>query len=54
MVGGLLADPELADSVIADGSADLVALGESLRAEPRWPHYAQSVLFDQENENEPQ
>jgi 2,4-dienoyl-CoA reductase-like NADH-dependent reductase (Old Yellow Enzyme family) len=54
MVGGLLADPELSDSVIADGSADLVALGESLRAEPRWPHYAQSVLFDQENENEPQ
>jgi 2,4-dienoyl-CoA reductase-like NADH-dependent reductase (Old Yellow Enzyme family) len=53
MVGGLLADPELADSVIADGSADLVALGESLRAEPRWPHYAHSVLFDREQENEP-
>ena len=44
MVGGLLADPELADSVVADGSADLVALGESLRAEPRWPHYAHSVF----------
>ncbi len=54
MVGGLLADPELADSVIADGSADLVALGESLRAEPRWPLYAHSVLIEQNDENEQQ
>lgn len=48
MVGGLLADAELADSVIADGSADLVALGESLRTEPRWPHYAYAVLSARE------
>ncbi|GAB4108634.1 MAG: NADH:flavin oxidoreductase [Roseiflexaceae bacterium] len=44
MVGGLLADAELADSVIRDGSVDLVALGESLRAEPRWPQYARHAL----------
>lgn len=52
MVGGLLADPELADSVVADGSADLVALGESLRAEPRWPQYAHSVLIEQNDGDE--
>lgn len=44
MVGGLLADAELADSVIRDGSADLVTLGESLRVEPRWPQYARTAL----------
>lgn len=52
MVGGLLADPELADSVVADGSADLVALGESLRAEPRWPQYAHSILVEQSGDGQ--
>lgn len=46
MVGGLLADAELADRVIREGSADLVALGESLRAEPRWPQYAHQTLTE--------
>lgn len=46
MVGGLLADPELANSVIRDGSADIVALGESLRTEPRWPQYALATLAE--------
>ncbi len=44
MVGGLLADAELADSVIREGSADIVALGETLRAEPAWPQYARQML----------
>lgn len=46
MVGGLLADAELADSVIRDGSVDLVALGESLRASPLWPQYARLALSE--------
>jgi 2,4-dienoyl-CoA reductase-like NADH-dependent reductase (Old Yellow Enzyme family) len=44
MVGGLLADAELANQVIAEGSADLVTLGEVLRAEPNWPIHARNVL----------
>lgn len=37
MVGGLLDEPALADSVIREGSADIVALGERLRVAPDWP-----------------
>jgi len=44
MVGGLLDDPELADSVVRDGSADLVAIGERLRIEPDWPRQAWTIL----------
>lgn len=44
MVGGLMADAELADSVIRDRSADLVSLGESLRMDPRWPEHARAML----------
>jgi 2,4-dienoyl-CoA reductase-like NADH-dependent reductase (Old Yellow Enzyme family) len=44
LVGGLLDDPTLADSVIRDGSADLVALGEVLRTEPLWPQEAWAAL----------
>ncbi len=41
---GQLGDPILADSVIRDGSLDLVMLNGSLRANPDWPRYAYDVL----------
>lgn len=44
MVGDLLGDVELADSVIREGHADLVALNETLRMEPDWPQHARTEL----------
>lgn len=44
MVGGLLDDPALADSAIRDKCADLVAVGERLRADPAWPLAARAAL----------
>jgi len=44
LVGGLLDDAELADSVIRDGAADLIAVGERLRSEPDWPRAAHNYL----------
>ncbi len=44
LVGGLSDDPALADSVIRDGSADLVALSEILRTAPHWPRDAWAAL----------
>jgi 2,4-dienoyl-CoA reductase-like NADH-dependent reductase (Old Yellow Enzyme family) len=44
MVGGLSDDVELVDSVIREGSADLVTLSEVLQTEPGWPRYAREVL----------
>jgi 2,4-dienoyl-CoA reductase-like NADH-dependent reductase (Old Yellow Enzyme family) len=44
MVGGRLDDPHLADSVIEDGSADLIAIGKRLKAEPDWPQVAWAAL----------
>jgi len=44
MVGGLLDEPELADSVIRDGGADLIAVGARMRVEPDWPHIAYTQL----------
>jgi 2,4-dienoyl-CoA reductase-like NADH-dependent reductase (Old Yellow Enzyme family) len=41
---GSLGDPHLADSVIRDGSVDLVMLGRALRANPYWVHIARIVL----------
>jgi 2,4-dienoyl-CoA reductase-like NADH-dependent reductase (Old Yellow Enzyme family) len=41
---GLLGDPHLADSVIRDGSVDLVMLGKALRANAYWTHIAHIVL----------
>jgi len=40
MVGGQLSDPLLANSVVRDGSADLIAIGEWLKLEPDWPRRA--------------
>ena len=44
MVGGQLNDPLLANSVVRDGSADLIAIGEWLKLEPNWPRRAWAAL----------
>ena len=44
MVGGQLDEPALADSVVRDGSADLIAIGEQLRVQPDWPARAWAAL----------
>lgn len=44
MVGGLLDEPQLAESAIRDKSADLIAIGERLKHDPAWPERARSVL----------
>jgi 2,4-dienoyl-CoA reductase-like NADH-dependent reductase (Old Yellow Enzyme family) len=48
MVGGLLDDALLADSVIRDGGADLIAVGARMRVEPGWPHHAHAILAQRE------
>jgi 2,4-dienoyl-CoA reductase-like NADH-dependent reductase (Old Yellow Enzyme family) len=48
MVGGLLDDAELADSVIRDGGADLISVGARMRVEPDWPHHAHAILSQRE------
>ncbi|WP_046529135.1 NADH:flavin oxidoreductase/NADH oxidase [Cellulomonas sp. FA1] len=41
---GLITDPQDAERVVADGSADAVALGRPLLADPAWPHRAAAAL----------
>lgn len=41
---GLIHSPDLAESVIANGQADLVILGRALLADPAWPLRAASAL----------
>ena len=48
MVGGLLDDAELADSVIRDGGADLISVGARMRVEPDWPRTAHTYLSQRE------
>ncbi|RJK96529.1 NADH:flavin oxidoreductase/NADH oxidase [Vallicoccus soli] len=43
---GLLTDPEQAEAVLADGSADAVLLGRELLRDPHWPLRAAHVLGD--------
>jgi 2,4-dienoyl-CoA reductase-like NADH-dependent reductase (Old Yellow Enzyme family) len=43
---GLLSDPYLADSVVQDGSVDLVMLGRTLRRHPDWPLRARDLLSE--------
>jgi 2,4-dienoyl-CoA reductase-like NADH-dependent reductase (Old Yellow Enzyme family) len=42
---GQLGEPHLADSIIREGSVDLVMLGKTLRANPEWPSLARSFLI---------
>ena len=44
MVGGQLDNPQLADSVIRERSADLIDIGERLHHDPEWPHAARAAL----------
>lgn len=53
MVGELRGDAVLADSVIRDSCADLVALSETLRSDPDWPQYARAQLAKREEESQP-
>ena len=48
LVGGLLDDAELADSVIRDGGADLISVGARMRVDPDWPHQARALLAQRE------
>ncbi|HMQ30407.1 MAG TPA: NADH:flavin oxidoreductase [Chloroflexaceae bacterium] len=41
---GELGDPHLADSVVRDGSVDLVMLDGALRRDPDWPLHARDLL----------
>lgn len=47
VTSGLLGDPHLADSVVRDGSIDLVMLGTALRENPYWVHIARIILASQ-------
>jgi 2,4-dienoyl-CoA reductase-like NADH-dependent reductase (Old Yellow Enzyme family) len=47
MAVGLITEPQEAESVIADGSADLVALGRAMLYNPRWPWHAAEKLGTQ-------
>ncbi len=41
---GLIDDPHAAEAIVADGKADLVALGRTMLADPRWPWRAAAAL----------
>ena len=44
MAVGAIISPALAESMLADGNADLIALGRQLMAEPNWLYRAASEL----------
>ncbi|MGB3070211.1 MAG: NADH:flavin oxidoreductase/NADH oxidase [Ottowia sp.] len=44
MAVGLITEPSLADEVIANGRADLVAIGRQALFDPNWPLHAQAAL----------
>jgi 2,4-dienoyl-CoA reductase-like NADH-dependent reductase (Old Yellow Enzyme family) len=41
---GLITDPQHAESIVADGDADCIALGRGLLWNPRWPWHAAAAL----------
>jgi 2,4-dienoyl-CoA reductase-like NADH-dependent reductase (Old Yellow Enzyme family) len=41
---GLVTEPEQAESIIAEGRADMVALGRGMLYNPRWPWHAAARL----------
>lgn len=45
---GLLDEPYLADSVVREGSLDMVMVGDSLKHNPEWPNLARSFLVTEE------
>jgi 2,4-dienoyl-CoA reductase-like NADH-dependent reductase (Old Yellow Enzyme family) len=44
MAVGLITEPKHAESIVADGQADLVALGRGMLFNPRWPWHAAMEL----------
>lgn len=44
MAVGLLHEPKLAESVLVEGKADMVAIGRGMMADPRWPWRAAQTL----------
>ncbi len=44
MAVGMLHEPTLAESVLAEGKADMVAIGRAMMADPRWPWRAAQAL----------
>ena len=44
MAVGAIIDPAQAEAILAEGSADLVALGRQMLAEPHWPYRAARAL----------
>ncbi|MEM1383620.1 MAG: NADH:flavin oxidoreductase/NADH oxidase [Pseudomonadota bacterium] len=44
MAVGLIWDPEAADAIVAEGQADMVALGRELLDDPNWPLNAAAAL----------
>lgn len=50
---GLISDPSMADAIVAEGRADLVALGRTMLADPRWPWRA-AARFDAPMHHAPQ
>ena len=46
---GLISNPEMAEEILANGRADLVALGRLLLWDPYWPHHAAKKLLAQVN-----
>ncbi len=49
MAVGCLWDPEVCEAVIADGSADMVALARELLDDPNWPLHTAAALGANEN-----
>ena len=41
---GLITEPTAAETIVAEGRADLVALGRAILADPRWPWRAAAIL----------
>jgi 2,4-dienoyl-CoA reductase-like NADH-dependent reductase (Old Yellow Enzyme family) len=41
---GLITEPKMAEAIVAEGRADLVALGRAILADPRWPWRAAAML----------
>jgi len=44
---GLITEPQQAEEIIANGDADLVALGRGMLWDPRWPWHAAAALGGQ-------
>ena len=41
---GLITEPDMAEAIVAEGRADLVALGRAILADPRWPWRAAAMF----------